>query len=167
MSHLEHRAQAPTHVRCYVLTVSDTRTEETDGGGRTVIELLTAAGHTVVDRQIVKDEPNQVRTTVATQLKNNEIQTIITTGGTGISSRDRSYEAVTELLEKRLTGFGELFRALSFAEIGPAAMLSRAFAGTAGGKIIFCLPGSEHAVRLALTKLILPELGYLVREASR
>ena len=112
MSHLEHRAQAPTHVRCYVLTVSDTRTEETDGGGRTVIELLTAAGHTIVDRQIVKDEPDQVRATIATQLTKHEIQTIITTGGTGISSRDRSYEAVTELLEKRLTGFGELVQSI-------------------------------------------------------
>ena len=96
-----------------------------------------------------------------------QIQAIITTGGTGISSRDRSYEAVTDLLEKRLDGFGELFRALSFQEIGPAAMLSRAFAGTARGKILIALPGSEHAVRLALTKLVLPELGHLVREASR
>ncbi|MAM83343.1 MAG: MogA/MoaB family molybdenum cofactor biosynthesis protein [Acidobacteriota bacterium] len=167
MSHREHRAQAPGHVRCYVLTVSDTRTEKNDSGGRAIIELLTAAGHEVVDREIVKDEPDQVRSVVTAQLMQKQIQAIITTGGTGISSRDRSYEAVTDLLEKRLDGFGELFRALSFQEIGPAAMLSRAFAGTARGKILIALPGSEHAVRLALTKLVLPELGHLVREASR
>ena len=167
MSHREHRAQAPGHVRCYVLTVSDTRTEKNDSGGRAIIELLTSAGHEVVDREIVKDEPDQVRSVVTAQLMQKQIQAIITTGGTGISSRDRSYEAVTDLLEKRLDGFGELFRALSFQEIGPAAMLSRAFAGTARGKIIIALPGSEHAGRLALTKLVLPELGHLVREASR
>ncbi|MBF83584.1 MAG: molybdenum cofactor biosynthesis protein [Acidobacteria bacterium] len=167
MSHREHRAQAPGHVCCYVLTVSDTRTEKNDSGGRAIIELLTAAGHEVVDREIVKDEPDQVRSVVTAQLMQKQIQAIITTGGTGISSRDRSYEAVTDLLEKRLDGFGELFRALSFQEIGPAAMLSRAFAGTARGKILIALPGSEHAVRLALTKLVLPELGHLVREASR
>ena len=154
-------------MRCYVLTVSDTRTEKNDSGGRAIIELLTAAGHEVVDREIVKDEPDQVRSVVTAQLMQKQIQAIITTGGTGISSRDRSYEAVTDLLEKRLDGFGELFRALSFQEIGPAAMLSRAFAGTARGKILIALPGSEHAVRLALTKLVLPELGHLVREASR
>ena len=167
MSHREHRAQAPGHVCCYVLTVSDTRTEKNDSGGRAIIELLTAAGHEVVDREIVKDEPDQVRSVVTAQLMQKQIQAIITTGGTGISSRDRSYEAVTDLLEKRLDGFGALFRALSFQEIGPAAMLSRAFAGTARGKILIALPGSEHAVRLALTKLVLPELGHLVREASR
>lgn len=167
MSHREHRAQSPTQVRCYVLTVSDSRTEETDAGGRAIVELLTSAGHEVVDRRIVKDEPDQVRAAVALQFAHERVQAIITTGGTGISSRDRSYEAVTGLLEKRLDGFGEIFRALSFEEIGPAAMLSRAFAGTARGKILIALPGSEHAVRLALTKLVLPELGHLVREASR
>ncbi|HAK55353.1 MAG: molybdenum cofactor biosynthesis protein B [Vicinamibacterales bacterium] len=167
MSHREHRAQSPTQVRCYVLTVSDSRTEETDAGGRAIVELLTSAGHEVVDRRIVKDEPDQVRAAVALQFAHERVQAIITTGGTGISSRDRSYEAVTGLLEKRLDGFGEIFRALSFEEIGPAAMLSRAFAGTAHGKILIALPGSEHAVRLALTKLVLPELGHLVREASR
>ena len=167
MGHREHRAQAPAQVRCFVLTVSDSRTEETDSGGRAIVELLTGAGHEVVERRLVKDEPDQVRSAVAMQLAQERVQAIITTGGTGISSRDRSYEALTGLIEKRLDGFGELFRALSFQEIGPAAMLSRAFAGTARGKILIALPGSEHAVRLALTKLVLPELGHLVHEASR
>ncbi len=167
MGHREHRAQAPAQVRCFVLTVSDSRTEDTDSGGRAIVELLTGAGHEVVERRLVKDEPDQVRAAVAMQLAQERVQAIITTGGTGISSRDRSYEAMTGLIEKRLDGFGELFRALSFQEIGPAAMLSRAFAGTARGKILIALPGSEHAVRLALTKLVLPELGHLVHEASR
>ncbi len=167
MGHREHRAQATAQVRCFVLTVSDSRTEDTDSGGRAIVELLTGAGHEVVERRLVKDEPDQVRAAVAMQLAQERVQAIITTGGTGISSRDRSYEAMTGLIEKRLDGFGELFRALSFQEIGPAAMLSRAFAGTARGKILIALPGSEHAVRLALTKLVLPELGHLVHEASR
>ena len=167
MGHREHRAQAPAQVRCFVLTVSDSRTEDTDSAGRAIVELLTGAGHEVVERRLVKDEPDQVRAAVAMQLAQERVQAIITTGGTGISSRDRSYEAMTGLIEKRLDGFGELFRALSFQEIGPAAMLSRAFAGTARGKILIALPGSEHAVRLALTKLVLPELGHLVHEASR
>ena len=167
MGHREHRAQAPDQVRCFVLAVSDSRTEDTDSAGCAIVELLTGAGHEVVERRLVKDEPDQVRLAVAMQLAQERVQAIITTGGTGISSRDRSYEAMTGLIEKRIDGFGELFRALSFQEIGPAAMLSRAFAGTAQGKILIALPGSEHAVRLALTKLVLPELGHLVHEASR
>ena len=167
MGHREHRAQAQAQVRCFVLTVSDSRTEDTDSAGRAIVELLTGAGHEVVERRLVKDEPDQVRLAVAMQLAQERVQAIITTGGTGISSRDRSYEAMTGLIEKRIDGFGELFRALSFQEIGPAAMLSRAFAGTAQGKILIALPGSEHAVRLALTKLVLPELGHLVHEVSR
>ena len=167
MGHLEHRAQALTHVRCFVLTISDTRTEETDAGGRAIIDLLSSDGHEVTGRRIVRDEPDQVRSAVSLQLGHPEVQAVITTGGTGISSRDRSYEAMNALVEKRIDGFGELFRALSYQDIGPAAMLSRAFAGTARGKVIISLPGSEHAVRLAMTKLVLPELGHLAREASR
>ena len=167
MNHIEHQKAAPESIACVVLTISDTRSETTDMSGKLIIDLLTAAKHKILEKKIIRDDPSEITTTLKRVLSNTSTQVVITTGGTGISSRDRSYEAVTELLEKRLTGFGELFRALSFAEIGPAAMLSRAFAGTAGGKIIFGLPGSEHAVRLALTKLILPELGHLVREASR
>ena len=167
MGHQDHRAQALTRVRCYVLTISDTRTEETDTGGRAIIDLLSSDGHEVTGRRIVRDEPEQVRSAVGLQLGHPEVQAVITTGGTGISSRDRSYEAINALVEKRIDGFGELFRALSYQEIGPAAMLSRAFAGTARGKVVISLPGSEHAVRLAMTKLVLPELGHLAHEASR
>ena len=167
MSHSEHRAAAPSRVRCSVITVSDTRTEDTDTGGRLLRELLTERGHQVVGHSIVRDEPTVLRAAIERQLNTPEVQAVITTGGTGISRRDGSYEVIAELLEKRLDGFGELFRSLSFAEIGPSAMLSRACAGTAHGKILISLPGSQNAVRLGLTKLILPELGHLVREVTR
>jgi molybdenum cofactor biosynthesis protein B len=166
-SDLEHKASAPASVGCYVLTVSDTRTEATDTGGRAAADLLIAAGHRVAGRTIVKDDADQVRDTIERQLANPDVQVIITTGGTGISSRDTTYEAVCGLLWKKLDGFGELFRVLSYEQIGAAAMLSRAVAGTIAGRIVIALPGSEAAVRLALEKLVIPELGHLVREASR
>jgi len=167
MSHVDHKAHAPRVVRCYVVTVSDTRTEETDSGGRAICELLRTAGHEVVGRTIVKDDPDLVRSTIRRQLENPDVQVIITTGGTGITSRDTTYEAVSGLLDKRLDGFGELFRMLSFEQIGAAAMLSRACAGLASGRIVAALPGSEAAVRLAMERLLVPELGHLVREAGR
>jgi molybdenum cofactor biosynthesis protein B len=167
VSYLEHKAQAPTTVSCYVVTVSDTRTMETDTGGRAIVDLLQAAGHNVVGRSIVRDDPEMVRGTIERQLANPDVRVIITTGGTGITSRDSTYEAVSALLDKRLDGFGELFRMLSFEQVGAAAMLSRACAGLVAGRIVVALPGSEAAVRLALERLLIPELGHLVREASR
>jgi len=167
MSHVEHRSTAPISTRCGILTISDTRTEETDTSGRLILDLLTANGHNVIARQIIPDEPDQVRVAVQNQLINPALQVIIATGGTGISSRDNSFEVIDALLQKRLVGFGELFRVLSYEEIGSAAILSRACAGTFDGKVILSLPGSERAVHLAMTKLILPELGHLIREASR
>jgi len=147
MSVAEHRALSPSQVACLILTVSDTRTLENDTSGQAIASLLEQAGHTVTARRTAR--------------------VIITTGGTGISNRDSTYEAVTALFEKQIDGFGELFRMLSFHEIGPAAMLSRATAGVSGGCAIFVLPGSEHAVRLAMERLILPELGHVVRELMR
>ncbi len=167
MGHEEHRAASPQRARVYILTISDTRTVATDSGGATIAALLEEAGHEVVARDIVRDEPADVRGKVLAQLGNAAVQAIITTGGTGISARDTTYEALVGLLEKKLDGFGELFRMLSYEQIGPAAMLSRACAGMAGRKIVISLPGSEHAVRLAMTKLVLPELGHLIREAER
>ena len=166
-SDVEHKALAPASVRCYVLTVSDTRTEETDASGRAIAELLTAAGHAIAGHAIVRDDPALVRSSVERQLASPDVQAIITTGGTGISSRDSTFEAVDALLEKRLDGFGELFRMLSFEQIGSAAMMSRATAGLAAGKIVVSLPGSEAAVRLALERLLLPELGHLVQQAQK
>jgi molybdenum cofactor biosynthesis protein B len=162
-----HKAQAPRSVACFVLTVSDTRTPDTDTSGRAIRELLERAGHTVSGHEIVRDEPAAVTATVRTQLAETRTQVIVTTGGTGITSRDGTFEAIDRLLEKRLDGFGELFRMLSFQEIGASAMLSRATAGTASRKAIFVLPGSEHAVRLAMTRLILPELGHVIQQLSK
>ena len=167
MSHVEHKRQAPQSVRCYIVTISDTRTEETDTAGRAIAELLASAGHEVIGHAIVKDDPELVRGAIERQLSTPDVDVIITTGGTGISARDSTYEVVSSLLQKRLDGFGELFRMLSYHEIGPAAMMSRACGGIARGKVILSLPGSVNAVQLAMTKLILPELGHLVREASR
>ncbi len=167
MSQAEHKADAPRRVSCFVLTVSDTRTDETDTSGRAIAELLERDGHHLAGRAIVKDDPEVVRRSVESQLASREVQVIIATGGTGITSRDGTYEAIVGLLDKRLDGFGELFRMLSYHEIGPAAMLSRACAGTARGKIVVSLPGSERAVRLAMTKLLLPELGHLVQQVMK
>jgi molybdenum cofactor biosynthesis protein B len=149
------------------LTVSDTRNEQTDAGGRAIKDLLTSAGHRVVDKIIVKDEPSQVAGRVRQQAASGEADVIITTGGTGITSRDSTFEAIDGLLEKRLPGFGELFRMLSYQDIGSAAMMSRACAGTLGKVVIVALPGSESAVRLAMTKLLLPELCHLVQQARK
>jgi molybdenum cofactor biosynthesis protein B len=167
MSHVEHKAHGPASVTCFVLTVSDTRTDDTDTSGRAIRELLDAGGHRVSGHAIVRDEPSQVRGQVLAQCANASTQVIITTGGTGITSRDGTYEAVHGLLEKRLDGFGELFRMLSFGEIGSAAMMSRATAGTARGKVVFVLPGSENAVRLAMTRLIIPELAHVVQQVTK
>ncbi len=163
----EHRQQAPASVRCFVLTVSDTRTPDTDTSGQAIVDRLTASGHTIAGRTLVKDDPAQVRAVVGSQLVNADVDAIITTGGTGITSRDTTYEAIDALLDKRLDGFGELFRMLSYEDIGPAAMMSRATAGLARGRIVIALPGSEAAVRLALDRLVLPELGHMVQQARK
>lgn len=167
MSVRDHKAHAPAAVGCYVLTVSDTRTPDTDTSGAAIRALLEAAGHVISGHDIARDEPAEVTARVQEHLADPRTQAIITTGGTGISARDGTFEAIDRLLEKRLDGFGELFRMLSFQEIGAAAMLSRAAAGTVGRKAIFVLPGSEHAVRLAMTRLVLPELGHVVQQLSK
>lgn len=149
------------------MTISDTKTPKTDTSGRLIRELLAKAGHFVKGSAIVKDEPAQVQAAIRQQCDDPGVQAIILTGGTGITSRDATFEAVEALLEKRLTGFGELFRYLSYQGIGAAAMLSRAQAGVSRGRIVFSLPGSPNACGLALEKLILPELGHLVRELNR
>ncbi len=163
----EHKAHAPATVRCVVCTISDSKTPETDTSGRLLQELLRGAGHEVVDYQVVRDEPGQVHAVVHRACANPAVQAVIFTGGTGITSRDRTFEAIDALLEKRLPGFGELFRMLSYQEIGPAAMLSRAQAGVRAGRLVFSVPGSPAACRLALERLILPELGHMVREVNR
>lgn len=149
-----------------VLTVSDTRSYSTDTSGRAIRSLLEEAGHAVVASVIVPDDPDAVTSFVLDQLEG-DADVVITTGGTGITSRDSTYEAIDALLDKRLDGFGELFRMLSYRDIGPAAMMSRACAGLARGKVVVALPGSEAAVRLAMTTLVVPELRHLVQQASK
>jgi molybdenum cofactor biosynthesis protein B len=150
-----------------VLTVSDTRTLETDSGGALAVELLEGAGHPVVRREIVRDEPAEIAAALRRALADEAVGAVVLTGGTGVAPRDVTPEAVTPLLERTLPGFGELFRQLSYAEIGAAAMLSRALAGLAAGRVVFALPGSRGALRLALERLILPELGHLAGEARK
>ena len=162
----EHRSDAPTHVACFVLTCSDSRAHADDVSGRALREGLEAAGHTVVGQTVVRDEPEQIRAAVERGLEGGA-RAVLVTGGTGITRRDQTVEAIRPLLEKEIPGFGELFRMLSFQEIGSAAWLSRALAGTVRGTLVFVLPGSPNAVRLALDRLILPELGHAVRELSR
>jgi len=163
----EHKKQARQPVTCAVITVSDTRTEANDTSGRAMRELLEQAGHRVGLHRIVKDEPELIRQLLAELAAAGRVQAVLLNGGTGISRRDTTYEAIAGLLEKRLDGFGELFRVLSYEEIGPAAMLSRATAGTYRDLIVFSTPGSTAAVRLAMEKLIVPELSHLVWEIWR
>ncbi len=162
----EHRSTAPTHVACFVLTCSDSRAQADDVSGRVLREGLEAAGHAVVGQSVVRDEPEAIRVAVEGGLEGGA-RAVLITGGTGITRRDQTVEAVRPLLDKEIPGFGELFRMLSFEEIGSAAWLSRALAGTMQGALVFVLPGSPNAVRLALDRLILPELGHAVRELSR
>ncbi len=164
--HAHRHGDAPK-LALAVLTVSDTRTTETDRSGSAARRLLEQAGHRVADYRIVPDEPDQVRRTVEQWLSRADCDGVIVSGGTGISSRDRTYEALVGLLDKRLDGFGELFRMLSWQQIGSAAMLSRAVGGIASGKLLFSLPGSLAAVTLALEQLILPELGHLKSELEK
>jgi molybdenum cofactor biosynthesis protein B len=163
----EHREQAPASVRVAVLTMSDTRTADEDRSGQLIRQNLSWRGHEVAAYAIVPDDPDRIRETLTGWLADDAIDGIITNGGTGISSRDSTYEVVASLLEKRLDGFGEIFRMLSWEEIGAAAMLSRAVAGSVGATVIFCLPGSSNAVRLAMEKLIGPELGHAVHELRK
>ena len=168
MSTAQHKQQAgQIACVCGVLTVSDTRTVETDGGGQRIQQLLRDAGHSIGAYAIVRDEPVQIEHALGEWLARTELQVIITTGGTGIARRDTTIEVVQRLIEKPLDGFGELFRMLSYQQVGSAAMLSRATAGLSGETLLFALPGSLDAVGLALEQLILPELPHLVWERRR
>jgi molybdenum cofactor biosynthesis protein B len=161
----QHRSQAPASVRCAVVTVSDTRTLETDTGGRTLVDGLQEAGHAVSARHLLPDEPAALRGLLLALADRDDVDAVLITGGTGLGSRDQTFETVGDLLTKPLPGYGELFRMLSYEQVGAAAMLSRAVGGLLGRTVLLTMPGSRAAVQLALSKLILPELGHLVREA--
>jgi len=167
MGHKEHKEKSIKDVNCVVITVSDTRSEEDDLSGQVIIKMLKDNLHTVSLYRIVKDNPNEIREAIELGCSEKAVQAIILNGGTGISRRDSTYEVVDGLLEKRLDGFGEIFRYLSYQEIGPSAVMSRAVAGTYKGRILFSIPGSEGAVRLVMEKIILREMGHMVWEINR
>jgi molybdenum cofactor biosynthesis protein B len=165
----QHRSSAPaaSAIRVAVISASDSRTLRTDAGGALIEALATQAGFSVTARELLPDDKELIRAQVSSFVATNQCDVVLVTGGTGVAPRDSTVEAVAPLFERRLDGFGELFRMLSFAEIGPAAMLSRAGAGTIGRVAVFLMPGSPAAVRLALERLILPELAHLVGELRR
>jgi molybdenum cofactor biosynthesis protein B len=165
--HHHHRRSAVAEVPTAVITVSDTRTLESDSGGSRIVELLGAAGHPVALREIVKDEPAAIAAALRAALDRDEVRAVIFTGGTGVAPRDVTPDSIEPLLDRVLPGFGELFRTLSYQDIGSAALLSRALAGLAAGRVVFALPGSRGAVQLAMEKLVLPELGHLAAEAVK
>ncbi len=162
----EHRAASPKRLACAVVTVSDTRGEAEDKSGKFIRDALTAGNHDVVFYRIVRDEPAAIQNAL-TDAKLAGARAVLLNGGTGIAPRDQTPEALEALYEKKLDGFGEIFRVLSFQEIGPAGMLSRASAGVYQGMIIFSMPGSTNAVRLAMEKLVIPEIGHVVYELSK
>lgn len=168
MSVTEHKKEAPKQICCMVITVSDTRTEETDKSGKQMMDLLGTNGHEVIGYEIVKDEREAIEKAILRGAENPEVDVILTNGGTGIAKRDVTIETVKGLLNKEIPGFGELFRMLSYKDdIGSAAILSRAIAGEVNNKAVFSTPGSTGAVRLAMEKLILPEIGHVVRELNK
>lgn len=168
MSTQEHKQAAPSQVRCKVITVSDTRTPETDKSGKLMMEMLEASGHKIVDYVIVKDEAEPIKSEVLKGCQHPDVDVVLTNGGTGIAKRDVTIETVQSIFEKEIPGFGEIFRMLSYQEdIGSAALLSRAAAGVVNDRAVFSTPGSTGAVRLAMEKLIIPEIGHVVRELTK
>jgi len=167
----KHREASPDRLSIAVLTISDTRTPETDTGGNIIVELMQEAGHVVARREIVRDDAPQIKQILEGLVADEGVDAVVTTGGTGISARDSTYEVVGRLIDKKLDGFGEIFRMLSYEEVGAAAMLSRAIAGAVtnavGAKFVACLPGSTNAVRLAVEKLLLPEMPHVVFELRK
>ncbi len=168
MSYQQHQQEAQKIIaRCAVITLSDTRTRETDASGKRIDELLSAAGHSVTDYRVIPDDPDRLRDLLDQFLGDDSIDVILTNGGTGISHRDQTIPALESVIEIPLPGFGELFRMLSYQEIGSGAMLSRAIAGIANGHLIFAMPGSIKAVELAMSKLIIPELAHLIHQLRK
>jgi molybdopterin adenylyltransferase len=163
----EHREQAPDRINCCVVTVSDSRTEETDKSGKIIKQYLSGAGHSIVDYRIIPDEPELIGTLLDELASRPETDAIVFNGGTGIAQRDTTFDVIDRMLEKKLDGFGELFRWLSWYEIGPASMLSRATAGTYKNTLVFLTPGSSNAVNLAMDKLIAPEVAHMVFEVRK
>lgn len=161
----EHKKQAPSSVNSVILTISNSRTLKNDDSGRLIKELLIKNNHKIIEHTIIKDDKEEIICKINDLIKNDDINMIITNGGTGLSEKDVTIEAIKPLFERELTGFNSLFMMLSYEAIGSAAMLSRATAGVANGKIIFCLPGSQKACELAM-KLIIPEIRHITKHLN-
>lgn len=164
MSVAEHKEKAKRELSCFVVTISDTRDEATDQSGQLIKTLVAEEKQRLAGYKIIKDEPSQIKSLLQELLKRSDLDAVILNGGTGIAPRDGTFEVVNDLLEKRLDGFGEIFRFLSYQEIGSAAIMSRAVAGVAKGKVLISLPGSRGAVDMAMRRLVLPELGHIVSQ---
>lgn len=164
----EHRSEAPEQVSCMIVTVSDTRTIDTDTSGQLIRDLLESNGYSIAKYTIVKDDYDGIRQLLREAASNPNVEAVLLTGGTGIAPRDTTYEAVRSLLNKEMSGFGEIFRYLSYTEdIGSAAILSRAIAGTVGNMAVFSMPGSTGAVKLAMERIVIPELRHVMREINK
>jgi len=167
MSYQEHKSHSIEHLKCAVIITSDSRTIADDDSGKYIQQHLLNAGHLVTHYAILKNDEAVIGNEIKRLIEQNDVQVVITSGGTGLSKKDVTVNTVRAILEKELEGFGELFRSLSYQEIGTGAMMSRALAGVAKTRVIICVPGSLGAVKLAIDKIILPEIGHLVREATR
>ena len=167
MGHIDHKAEAPKTVNCAVITVSDSRTEDTDESGRFLTAALQENGHTVCHYRLLKNDTIAIKNTIDEFGADEALQIIVISGGTGLSHRDITVETVAPLLDKQMPGFGELFRLLTWESIGTPSIMSRALGGVKAGKVILCLPGSLAAVKLAVERIILPEIGHMAREAGR
>jgi molybdenum cofactor biosynthesis protein B len=166
MSVHEHKERGKKNIRFFVVTVSDTRDESSDTSGQTIRNLLQDNQHEISGYRIVKDEPEQIENVLNEVLAIDDVDAVIVNGGTGIAPRDGTYEVVSRFLEKKLDGFGEIFRYLSYLDIGSAAIMSRAAAGSARGKVLISLPGSQGAVKLAIEKLVLGEIRHMVSQVQ-
>ena len=167
MSYQEHQHLSPKSISCAVIVISDSRTEENDESGKFIIQTLKENGHRVTSYCLLKNDADSIYQTLDEFLYENDLQVIITSGGTGVSQRDVTIETVLPTLDKKMDGFGELFRSLTYREIKTGSIMSRAMAGVSRGKVVICLPGSLGAVSLAMEQIILPEIGHMVREATR
>jgi len=167
MGYHEHKHDSPASVNCAVIIISGSRTEQDDESGKLITQLLEDNGHKVTSFSILKNDAEAILNNIDRLLENESLGVIITSGGTGASHLDITVETIAPILDKKLDGFGELFRFLTYQEIGSGSIMSRAMAGVIKGKVVICLPGSLEAVRLAVEKIILPEIGHLVREANR
>ena len=167
MTYQEHKHQSPKSINCSVIVISDSRTEQNDESGKHIMQVLKKHGHKVLSYVLLKNDANAIQNRVNELLDEESLQVIITSGGTGISHRDVTVETIAPVFDKKIDGFGELFRFLTYEQIHTGSIMSRATAGVVRGNIIICLPGSLGAVSLAMEKIILPEIGHMVREAQR